>query len=67
MQRYSVTTFTTRAPASTGKQVRKRRERPRVLTDVEEAVLSSITTSGEFTLEKVSNMYAGVRRLRDQK
>jgi hypothetical protein len=38
-----------------------------MLSAEEEAVLSSITTSGQFTLEKVSKMYAGVRRLRDQK
>lgn len=68
MQRYSVTTFTTRAIASTEKQVAGRREQPvPALTAVEEAVLSGITTSGEFTLEKAANMYAGVRRLRPQK
>ncbi|MCV2355349.1 hypothetical protein LNV09_14440 [Paucibacter sp. B2R-40] len=33
----------------------------------EEAVLSSITSSEEFTLGTVLNMYAGVQRLRDEK
>lgn len=34
------------------------------ITAEENAFLSGITTSGEFTLEKVSGMYAGVTRLR---
>lgn len=34
------------------------------LTSEEEAFLSGITTSGRFTLEAVTRMYAGVKRLK---
>jgi hypothetical protein len=54
--------------ASTQRRVEPRRE-PKTpeLSAEEEAVLSGIATSGQFTLKNVSKMYAGMRRLRDQK
>jgi hypothetical protein len=44
-----------------GPVLRRRQDK---LTAEEEALLTGITTSGQFTLAKVASMYAGVKRLR---
>jgi hypothetical protein len=44
-----------------GNVLRRRQAR---LTREEQAFLSSITTSGQFTLEAVTRMYASVKRMR---
>jgi hypothetical protein len=67
MQRNPASPPTTRARASEKKQAAAGRKRVPALSTSDEAALASITTSGQFTLDKVLNMYAGVRRLRDQK
>lgn len=45
-----------------GEVLRRRKER---LTAEEEALLTGITASGQFTLAKTLRMYAGVKRLSD--
>lgn len=68
MMRY--TAFLTRSTPTAHKErpaePRAEREVP-VLSAQEEAFLSGITSSGQFTLAKARGMYAGVKRLRGQK
>lgn len=68
MPRRRVPTVNKQAPTSEAKLRADQRvlQNPPIPPE-EEAVLSGITESGQFTLEKAVNMYAGIRRLRSPK
>lgn len=52
------------APKPTRRVVRDRSVAAKPLSSDEEAFLSGVTASGQFTLDKVKSMYAGVERIR---
>lgn len=52
------------APKPARQVVRDRSVASKPLSSDEEAFLSGVTASGQFTLEKVKSMYAGVERIR---